>query len=136
MTVCRELAKGRDHVKIVAREVAPIEQFYSSLGTEQLQLFFSLMENCDVCRLYLDCNSQLKELRRLLLSCDDVCINIKTCSTYAGFCQDIVTTFQKDESERTERKKAALQSEIRCIYDIVKKRDNELSEARFVSRVE
>jgi hypothetical protein len=112
----RQALGGSGMVRLIAREYGPPEDLYDALSTENLQLFFEFMKNADLARSYLQLRGQLRGLRR----------------EYARVCSEVVNGFQREDAERAARKKVVLQSEVRCIYDIIRRRETELNEVEFL----
>jgi len=98
----------------MAWEVAPPSLLFGCLDTEQIQLFFALLEQSDWVHRYNSTRQVLKSLRQ----------------SFASECGDIVNSFQREDADRATRKKSVLQSEVRCIYDIVKRRETDVSEVQ------
>lgn len=63
------------------------------------------------------------------MGCVCVC-GMRWCSQYAQECSAIVARYQTEDTERAQAKKDELQAQVRCLYDLVKKRSEDLNDVR------
>eukprot|EP00698_Gefionella_okellyi_P014308 TRINITY_DN396_c0_g1_i2.p1 TRINITY_DN396_c0_g1~~TRINITY_DN396_c0_g1_i2.p1 ORF type:complete len:710 (-),score=141.55 TRINITY_DN396_c0_g1_i2:34-2004(-) len=108
----REVAARGPAVRFVARDFAPPADFFNALDTENVQKAFLFLESTESWQ-------NLRSLRRVVRQLR---------SDYTDVCRTVLTKVQAEDEERAARKKENLQQQVKCIYEIVKKRDRELDD--------
>jgi len=114
LTCSREAQKHGNELRFVARDYANPEDFFDALQAETIQYVLLFTENAQLLQRLHAVRQAVRELR----------------ANYTDSSKGILSRVQVDDEERSMRKKEVLQQQVKCIHEIVKKRERDLDEVR------